>query len=96
MVTIDHRVEVEVGANGCASASPSRPPPRRRRRAPGALYLQQLRFPTLPSAQAIQQPVEAHLRPTNTKQVLRAEKTRDGDATRGETPNPKGGLQVQL
>jgi hypothetical protein len=36
MVTSAHRVEVDVGADGPASAPPPRPPPQRRRRAPSA------------------------------------------------------------
>jgi hypothetical protein len=38
-VTSAHRVEVEVGADGPASASPLGPPPLRRRRAPDSYGL---------------------------------------------------------
>jgi hypothetical protein len=65
-------------------------------RALGALYMQRLRFPTLPCAQAGQQPVEAHLRPPTTKQVPRPKTSQDGDANGGQAPNPKGGRHVEL
>jgi hypothetical protein len=45
MVTSAHRVEVEVGANGPASALPTGPPPLRRRRAP--TYVEVLVVPLL-------------------------------------------------
>jgi hypothetical protein len=50
--------------------------------------MQPLRFVKIvPSAHAWQQLVEAILRPTTSKQVLRMEATQDGDAARGQTPN---------
>jgi hypothetical protein len=52
-------------------------------RSPGALYLQRLRFQTLPSAKAWQQLVAANLRPPTTQHVMREEATQDEDATRG-------------
>jgi hypothetical protein len=62
----------------------------------GALYLQRLRFQILPSAKAGKQPLAANLRPMTTQQVSRTKATQDGDATRGQTPNPKGGLHARL
>jgi hypothetical protein len=61
-----------------------------------ALYLLRLRFHTLASAQAGQQPIMANLRLRTTQRALRAEATPDGNATRSKAPNEKGRLHVQL
>jgi hypothetical protein len=62
----------------------------------GTLYMQRLRFQTFPSAQTGQQPMEANLRPTTTKQALRTKATQDPNATRNQAPNKKRRLHVQL
>jgi hypothetical protein len=61
-----------------------------------AFDMQRLRFQTFPSPKAGRQPSADNLRPPTTQQVLRAQATQDEDATRGKTPNPKGGLHLQL
>jgi hypothetical protein len=62
----------------------------------GAIYLQRLRFHTLPSAQAGQQPMEANLRLTTIEQGMRSKATQDENATGGRHLTSKGDTMFSL
>jgi hypothetical protein len=55
-----------------------------------------LRLGTLPSAKTGRKLVAVSLRPPPTQEVLLEKATQDGGAIGSQTPNPEGGLHVQL